>query len=146
LRENHEYKAAKEMHKLLMRRKGELEDQLVRARGTDFASPKTDQVGIGTVVSVTDLQAQNAERYTILGAWDFDADKHIISYLSPMAQALIGHKPGEEVEFDMEGTRKHYRVDAIEAYKAPAEPAAPTGPAAAEPAPVLSEETSATHS
>ena len=38
LRENHEYKAAKEMQKLLMRRKAELETQLVRARGTDFAN------------------------------------------------------------------------------------------------------------
>src|SRR5260221_5896726 len=83
LRENHEYKAAKEMHKLLMRRKGELENLLVRARGSDFANPKTDQVGIGTVVQVTDLLAQHPETYAILGAWDFDADKHIISYLSP---------------------------------------------------------------
>src|SRR6266545_1735513 len=33
LRENHEYKAAKEMQKVLMRRKSELEQQLVRARG-----------------------------------------------------------------------------------------------------------------
>ena len=35
LSENHEYKAAKEMQKLLMRRKADLETQLVRARGTD---------------------------------------------------------------------------------------------------------------
>ncbi len=38
LSENHEYKAAKEMQKLLMRRKADLETQLVRARGTDFAN------------------------------------------------------------------------------------------------------------
>src|SRR6478672_11604220 len=56
LRENHEYKAAKEMQKLLMRQKSELETQLVRSRGTDFANPKTDAVGIGTIVNVTDLQ------------------------------------------------------------------------------------------
>ena len=120
LRENHEYKAAKEMHKLLMRRKGELEDQLVRARGTDFSTVKTDQVGLGTVVGLTDLQTQHTETYTILGAWDFDADKHIISYLSPMAQALLGHKPGEEVRYETEGAAKHYRIDSIQAYKAPA--------------------------
>src|SRR4029079_15507874 len=71
LRENHEYKAAKEMHKLLMRRKGELENLLVRARGTDFANPKTDQVSIGTVVHLTDLLSNQSELYTILGAWDF---------------------------------------------------------------------------
>ena len=38
LRENHEYKAAKEMQKILMRRKEELETQLARARGTDFSN------------------------------------------------------------------------------------------------------------
>src|SRR6185369_8408373 len=53
LRENHEYKAAKEMQKLLMRRKGELETALVRARGTDFANIKSDVAGIGTRVQAT---------------------------------------------------------------------------------------------
>lgn len=125
LRENHEYKAAKEMHKLLMRRKGELENQLVRARGTDFSNSKTDQVGIGTVVQLTDLHSQHAETYTILGAWDFDAERHVISYLSPIAQALVGHKPGEEVEFEMDGVKKHYRVDSIAAYKNATPPSLP---------------------
>jgi transcription elongation GreA/GreB family factor len=115
LRENHEYKAAKEMHKLLMRRKSELEDQLVRARGSDFANPATDVASIGTRAEVTDLQTQQRESYTILGAWDFDAEKHIISYLSPIAQAMLGHKPGEEVEFEMDGVRKHYRIESISA-------------------------------
>jgi transcription elongation GreA/GreB family factor/transcription elongation factor GreA-like protein len=115
LRENHEYKAAKEMHKLLMRRKGELENQLVRARGSDFANPTTDVVSIGTRAEVTDLQTQQREAYAILGAWDFDSEKHIVSYLSPIAQAMLGHKPGEEIEFDMDGARKHYRIESISA-------------------------------
>ena len=117
LRENHEYKAAKEMQKLLMRRKGELETQLVRARGTDFANAKTDVVSIGTIVNVTDLNANSAETFTILGAWDSDPEKGIISYLTPVAQSLLNHKPGEEVEFEMDGTKKRYRIDEITAYK-----------------------------
>jgi transcription elongation GreA/GreB family factor len=129
LRENHEYKAAKEMHKLLMRRKGELEHLLVCARGTDFSNPKTDQVSIGTQIHLTDLTTQHAESYSVLGAWDFDNEKHIISYLSPIAQALLGHKPGEEVQFEFEGARKHYRIDSIEAYKAQPAAPAPEGPA-----------------
>jgi transcription elongation GreA/GreB family factor len=116
LRENHEYKAAKEMQKLLMRRKGELEAQLVRARGTDFANSKTDAVGIGTIVDVTDLGAQHAEHFTILGAWDSDPEKGVISYLTPVAQALFNRKPGEEVELDMDGAKKRYRIDAIAAF------------------------------
>ncbi len=117
LRENHEYKAAKEMQKLLMRRKGELEAQLVRARGTDFANPKTDTAGIGTVINVTDLGANNAEQFTILGAWDSDPEKGVISYLTPVAQALMNRKPGEEVELDMDGAKKRYRIDTIAPFK-----------------------------
>ncbi|MDB6053384.1 MAG: greA, partial [Verrucomicrobiales bacterium] len=87
LRENHEYKAAKEMQKILMRRKSELEDELVRARGTDFLNAKTDMVGIGTIVAVTDLTTNQSETYYVLGAWDSDPEKNIISYLTPLAQA-----------------------------------------------------------
>lgn len=117
LRENHEYKAAKEMQKLLMRRKAELETQLVRARGTDFSNARTDVVSIGSRVRVTELTTQHPETYTIMGAWDYDAEKGIISYLSPMAQALLNHKAGEEVEFEMDGARKHYRIEGIELAK-----------------------------
>jgi transcription elongation GreA/GreB family factor len=114
LRENHEYKAAKEMQKLLMRRKAELETQLVRARGSDFANPRTDVVSIGTIVRATDLEAGQPELFTILGAWDSDPEKGIVSYLSPVAQSLLNHKVGDQVEFEVHGLRHHHRIEAIE--------------------------------
>ena len=117
LRENHEYKAAKEMQKILMRRKSELEQQLVRARGTDFANARADVVNVGTVAKVTDLVQQQPETFTILGAWDSDPEKGVISYLTPVAQALMNHKTGDEVEFEMDGVRKRYRIEQIEPYK-----------------------------
>lgn len=129
LRENHEYKAAKEMQKILMRRKGELEQQLVRARGTDFANARTDVISPGTCVRLTELGSKQIEEYSILGAWDTDPDHGILSYLTPLAQALINKKVGEEVEFDMDGEGKRYRVDSIEACPIAAPPAPPTEPA-----------------
>lgn len=120
LRENHEYKSAKEMQKILMRRKGELEAQLARAQGTDFNNAQTDVVNIGTVVRVTDLNAQNLETFTILGAWDFDVTKNIISYLTPVGQALLNRKIGEETEVDVDGVKHRYRIEKIEAYSPPA--------------------------
>ena len=117
LRENHEYKAAKEMQKILMRRKSELESQLVRARGTDFANVKTETVGIGTIVKITDLESQSSEQYTILGAWDSDPAQGVISYLTPVAQALLNHKVGEEIEIPVESIKKRYRIESIAAYK-----------------------------
>jgi len=114
LRENHEYKAAKEMQKILMRRKAELEQQLVRARGTDFANARADVISPGTRVNLTELTSNTTEQYSILGAWDTDPDKGIVSYLTPLAQALINKKVGEEADFEMDGLKKRYRVDRIE--------------------------------
>jgi transcription elongation factor GreA len=122
LRENHEYKAAKEMQKVLMRRKHELESQLERARGMDFANAKTDAVNIGTRVKVTEMGTQHVESFAILGAWDSDPERGVISYLSPVAQSLLNHNVGEEVEFELAGAKKQFRIEAIELFKG-AEPA-----------------------
>jgi transcription elongation GreA/GreB family factor len=128
LRENHEYKAAKEMQKLLMRQKASLETDLVRARGTDFANPSTEVVGMGAVVRATNLQTNQSEHFTILGAWDTDLDKGVISYLTPVAQALLNRKVGEEVEFEVQGVRHRHRIEGIEAFKAIAPAAVPEVP------------------
>jgi transcription elongation factor GreA len=114
LRENHEYKAAKEMQKILMRRKEELEAQMMRARGTDFSNAKTDAVNIGTVVMAKNLETNQSESFTILGAWDSDPDKGIISYLTPIGQALLNRKVGDEVEFELHETKRRLRIESIE--------------------------------
>ncbi|MGH7952368.1 MAG: GreA/GreB family elongation factor [Limisphaerales bacterium] len=117
LRENHEYKAAKEMQKVLMRRKEELEAQLARARGADFSNAKTDAVNIGTIVEATNLESNQSERFTILGAWDSNPDKGLISYLSPVGAALLNHKVGDEMEFELHETKRRYRIEKIEPWK-----------------------------
>lgn len=133
LRENHEYKAAKEMQKVLMRRKEELEAQLMRARGTDFSNAKTDAVNIGTIVQATDLGTSQPESFTILGAWDSDPDKGLISYLSPVGAAFLNHKVGDEIEFELHGTKRRHRIEKIEGWVAP-EPAPAPAEAPAPPA------------
>jgi transcription elongation factor GreA len=117
LRENHEYKAAKETQKIIMRQKEELEAQMMRARGMDFSNAKTDAVNIGTVVVATDLGTNQRETFTILGAWDSDPDQGIISYLTPIGQALLGRKVGDAVEFELHGTKRQLRIESIEAAK-----------------------------
>lgn len=113
LRENHEYKAAKEMQKILLRRKAELEAELSRARGTDFAGVSNEAAGIGTRVHVTDATGV-AEIFTILGAWDSDPDKGVISYLTPVAQVLLGHKAGETVELNQGAGLRQVQINRIE--------------------------------
>ncbi len=128
LRENHEYKAAKEMQKVLMRRKSELEVQLNRARGTDFAGARTDVVSIGTKVKVHDVNNQKSVNFEIRGAWDSDPDNGVIAYLSPIGQALLNHPVGDEVEFELQSAKHKFRIDAIEALPPAAKPVEPAEP------------------
>jgi transcription elongation GreA/GreB family factor len=115
LRENFEFKAAKEMQAVLMRRKAELETALDRARGTAFESPDLSQVSIGTVVTLRETGTGREETYTILGAWDGDPERAIISYQTAIGQALLGHRLGEIVELSADEDSGRYAIMAIEA-------------------------------
>ncbi len=117
LRENFEYKSAKEQQRVLTRLKSELERDLTRAQGTDFADVKGDQVGIGTTVKIKRTQDGTVETYSILGAWDTDPAKHIISYLSQMAQALIGKKVGDRMQVPTEGGESEVEIVEISVWK-----------------------------
>jgi transcription elongation GreA/GreB family factor len=81
-------------------------------------------VGIGTIVLATDLGANQSESFTILGAWDSDPEKGVISYLSPVAQSLLNRKVGEEVEFEFHGAIHRHRIEKIESWKVPGTPLA----------------------
>jgi len=117
LRENFEFKAAKEMQRVLGRRRSETERDLSLARGTDFANPDTNAVSIGTVVTIKDLSDGHLDTYTILGAWDGNPEKNIVSYQSALAQAIIGKKVGERVSVPTEFGDRAIEIVQIDAWK-----------------------------
>lgn len=97
LRENFEYKSAKDMEKYLSLRRGALDKEINNARGTDFKGSDASKVNIGTIVSLVDDSGREQE-ITVLGAWDSDPAQNIVSYLSEVGKALVGHVPGGKVE------------------------------------------------
>lgn len=101
LRENGDYKAAKEEQTKLARQRAEYERDIQLARGTDFAGADTSAVNIGTIV---DLKTPSGKivTYTILGAWDSNPEKNIISYKSGIGQRFLGSKAGESIELNLE--------------------------------------------
>ena len=126
LSENFEFKAAKQMQAVLGRRKAELEQMLYRARGTAFENPDTSHVSIGTIVTVRDSDSGKEETYTILGAWDGDPERHIISYQTAIGQALMGHKVGDVVTLNKDegaGTFEIVSISAAPIDQAPVEAA-----------------------
>jgi transcription elongation GreA/GreB family factor len=127
LSENFEFKAAKQMQSVLMRRKAELEQMLHIARGTSFENADTSRVSIGTIVTVRNAEMNDEETYTILGAWDGDPDRHIISYQTAIGQALLGHEIGETISLNTEHSTVQFTIISIE----------PAPPDQGAPAPVL---------
>jgi len=97
LRENFEYKSAKDLQRYLGHRKNELEKDIARARGTDFKGSDAAKVNIGTIVTLKDESGADVEM-TVLGAWDSDPEKKLVSYLSEVGKALVGRSPGETVQ------------------------------------------------
>jgi len=97
LRENFEYKSAKDLQRYLGHRKNELEKDIARARGSDFKGSEASTVNIGTVVTLVD-KAGVEQVITVLGAWDSDPEKKLVSYLSEVGKALVGRAPGETVQ------------------------------------------------
>jgi transcription elongation GreA/GreB family factor len=114
LSENFEFKAAKQMQSVLMRRKAELEQMLHNARGTSFENPDASRASIGTIVTLRNAETNEEETYTILGAWDGDPDRHIISYQTVIGQALLGHEIGETVSLNTEHGPAQFRIVSIQ--------------------------------
>ena len=117
LRENFEFKAAKEMQRVLGRRRSEMERDLSLARGTGFANPDTTRVSIGTVVTLRETTDGRLDIYTILGAWDGEPEKGFVSYQSALAQALLSHQPGEQVSVPTEHGDRVAEIVKIEAWR-----------------------------
>jgi len=116
LKENSEFKMAKQDQSVLMAQKAQLERDLARARISDFAEATTDQISVGTVVDLRDIANGKAVRYSVLGAWDSDPDNHVIAYKTPLGQALLGKKIGEHVKLKIAGLQHEYQVAGITRY------------------------------
>ncbi len=96
LRENFEYKTAKEQQGILLRRRAEWEQDLNQVRGTDFSGSMADKAGMGTSVCLR-YQDGSDHWFYILGEWDQEPSMGIISCSSKLGKALAGRKSGDNL-------------------------------------------------
>jgi transcription elongation factor GreA len=114
LKENSEYKMARQDQDILLSRKNELEVDLSRARVTDFSDANADNVSIGSIVELKEGSTGKKQRYSILGAWDSDPRNNVLSYKTPLAQALLGKEPGTTVTTKIGGNEEQWTVLSID--------------------------------
>lgn len=115
LRENSEYKAAKEEQSRLNNLVSRLQEELERAQVFDPSAVTINRVGFGTVVLLENAATKSKETYTILGPWESDPDNGVISYMSPLGTNLWNHKIGETLSFVVSEEEKTYKVLEISA-------------------------------
>lgn len=116
LKENSEYKMARQDQTTLMARKGQLERDLAVAQITDFTEAPTEVVGIGSTVDVKSGSTGEKITYHILGAWDSDPKQNILSYKTPLAQQLLGKSANAVVEVEVAGNSETWTLNSISRY------------------------------
>jgi transcription elongation GreA/GreB family factor len=116
LSENSEYKMARQDQETLLARKAQLEEELRVAQVVDFGSIDTSMVSIGSTVKLRQLESGESVEYTILGAWDSDPARNMISYKAVMAQMLLGKKENDIVETVSDDSRERWKIESICAY------------------------------
>jgi len=110
LKENAEYHAQREAQGLLQAKINQIKGELSRAQIIDMANVPRDEVAFGATVKVLDLDLDDEEEMTLVGAGDEDYDlgKYLIT--SPIGQGLLGSKVDDVVEIDVPAGTMRFKV------------------------------------
>ena len=113
LSENSEYDAAKEEQAQVEAEIREMEDILLTCQIIDKQEGASDTVSIGSTVKLYDEEFDEELQYKILGSTESDPANGIISNISPVGSALLGHKKGDTIKVKMEGGEISYKILSI---------------------------------
>ena len=96
LSENAEYQYAKDEQRALMQKQSLMQADLEAVKPGDFADASVEEVMPGVMVVV---QVPEGEKtYTVLGEWDNDIEKGILSSKTRLAANMLGKKAGDSFE------------------------------------------------
>ena len=113
LKENAEYHAAKEEQAKVQRRMNEMEEKLRSAQIIDESNVAAGEIRIGATAHLEEAKSGEEIVYTLVDPSEADFSKGKISVQSPVAQALLGHKEGEQVTVRLPAGPVLYRVTKV---------------------------------
>ena len=103
LSENSEYDEAKNEQAIVEGRIAEIENQLKNVRVLDETDFNTENIHVGSTVTVREKGKKKSATYRIVGSTEADPLGGRISDESPIGKALIGHVKGDELEVETPG-------------------------------------------
>jgi len=111
LSENAEYHAAREQQGFIEGRIKSIEHALSHCEIIDVSVlPASTRVVFGATVELSDQDDGTEMRYQIVGEFEADARRGLISITSPIARALVGKSAGDVVEVTVPGGLKAYEI------------------------------------
>ena len=113
LSENSEYDAAKEAQAKLENKINELKRTLTEAKIIDVSRLSNEVVQILSKVEMTNMANKARMTYTIVSESEADLRQGKISIKTPIAQGLLNHKVGDEVEIKIPRGTIKLRIDNI---------------------------------
>ncbi len=115
LKENYEYKAAREAMGLLVNKK-ESFDAYAPFQFIDYDEIEDDEVGFGNKVTILEEGKDEAEEYYILGPVESELELYplVVTYHTPFAQAMTGKKVNENFTLEINGEDTKFTITAIE--------------------------------
>jgi transcription elongation factor GreA len=108
--ENSEYEDAKTEQAFVEGRILELKLILLNASVIEEADIPTDMVGVGSKVTVRDLESGDEWEYTIVGSVEADPSEDRISNESPVGEALLDQKVGDVIEVEVPAGTVKYEI------------------------------------
>jgi transcription elongation factor GreA len=97
LSENAEYHAAKDRQSTLQARLGQIQKRLADLSRIDVSAIPADRVGLGSEVTVENLDTGETARYTLVIPEMADGNRNFISIAAPVGRALLNRSVGESV-------------------------------------------------
>lgn len=110
LKENAEYHAAREEQGYIEGRIGELENIVSRANIVDVSKIVSDRIVFGAKVSIINEDTDEKSEYQLVGQFESDLAKGLISCDCPIGKALLGKEKGDSVEVFAPGGTKYYEI------------------------------------
>ena len=114
LSENAEYDAAKDEQGLMELKISKLEDLLSRAQIIDTSSMPKDKIHILANVKVKNLNNNKEFQYKLVSPEEADLEKGKIAYTSPVGQALMGAKCGDQVVANVPAGKIKFEILSID--------------------------------
>jgi transcription elongation factor GreA len=110
LRENAEYKAAKERQSYLQARISQLTQRVAALSMMNLDKIPQDKVGLGSTVQLKDTTSGDALTYDIVTPEEADPAQGRISPSSPIGKCLLNHEEGDVVEVKVPSGTKEYEI------------------------------------